>query len=145
MRRPLRGVAALLLWALPAAADSHGDAVIAGALRFDPLHAGAAASTTVYPDGLWGIRADVLVLAGPVLVEGSLVRGLGATWHHLVLAVHAGAGADTSRPAFVISGGVAVDLGLRLGPLGVAADLTVHVAVTHETIVTGTIGLAALF
>jgi hypothetical protein len=125
--------------------ELHGGAAASGLLRLDAPTLGVAAALTLYPEGLWGVRAEAVHVGGVTLVEGQVARGLGATWRHLILAVHAGAGVETTSGAAVIAGGFSTDLGLPLAPLGLELDLGVHQVLGHDLVLTATLGLALLF
>src|SRR5215468_2743665 len=111
--RPLLLLAAL---ASPAAAEVHATLAAGGALRFDAPSFGAWAAAELWPGGLWGARVDVHATDGPLLIEGSVARALGATWRHLVVSVHAGGGADLDRQGVAVAAGFATELGLFIGP-----------------------------
>jgi hypothetical protein len=135
-------------WSVPAAADSHGAVAAGGLFRIDSPSLGVWGAAELWPGGLWGARADIHATSGPILVEGSVARALGATWRHLVVSVHAGAGADLDRSGIAIAAGLATELGLFVGPLALATDLTVHAIVwdgRDDLVVTVTLGVAAVF
>ncbi len=143
-------MAAFLVAALaaPAAAETHGAVAAGGLVRFDAPALGVWAAAELWPGGLLGARVDLVATGGPVLVVASLARALGATWRHLVVAVPAGAGADLDRRGVAVAGGVTAELGLGIGPLALATDLTLHVVVwdgRSDRIATGALGLEAAF
>src|SRR4051794_34488981 len=66
-----------------------------GAVHVNGGHPGAWGSIELWPGGLWGVRADVLWFDdGPLFIEASVVRQLGGARPHLLIFLHAGAGAD---------------------------------------------------
>lgn len=129
-------------------AEIHASLAAGGALRFDAPSFGAWGAAELWPGGLWGARVDLHATDGPLLVEGSVAHALGATWRHLVISVHAGGGADLDRNGVVVAAGFATELGLFLGPLAVATDLTLHGIFwdgRRDLVVTGALGVEAMF
>jgi hypothetical protein len=146
----LRSVALLALLAAVARADEpvHVTAQAGGTLRLDAPSVGFWAAAELWPAGLWGLRADLYRLDGPFLVEGAVSRALGATWRHLVIAAHAGAGVEVEHGDFAVAAGLNTQIGLGVGPLVVATDLALHVVFgdgRSEALVTATLGLGATF
>jgi hypothetical protein len=131
-----------------ARAEVHGTVAGGGLLRFDALGFGFWAAAEVWPGGLWGARLDLDATTGPVLVEASVARALGATWRHLVVSIHGGAGADLADRGVSVAVGLASEVGLGIGPLGLAGDLTTHLVVwdgRRDLVVTAALGVAAVF
>lgn len=131
-----------------AAAPWHATFMGGGDLRIDAPSLGAWAAAELWPSA-WGVRIDAhLGFDGPILVEASAARALGATWRHFVISLHAGAGADLRAPGLALTGGIAVELGLGLGPLMVVGDVTTHFVIWDERsdlVLTATLGLGLAY
>jgi hypothetical protein len=136
-------VAVLLLAANADADELHATLAAGGSLRLDAPALGGWAAAELWPAGLWGVRVDLHRIDGDLLVEGSVSRALGATWRHLVIAAHLGGGVDHDRAA--VAGGLTTELGLGVGPLVLATDLTLHAVAGGDAIVTLALGLGVTF
>lgn len=139
-----------LLTATPRTAHAkvHGSVALGSLLEATEPVIGGWAGADIWPGGKWGGRVDFFWLDYTTwLTELSLVRQLGATRPHLVMAAHFGAGYAESG-AVTLAAGMTTQLGLRLGPLALISDLAFHASIhdgDFDPLITGVLGLAAAF
>ncbi len=118
----------LLSFARVAPAKSHGAIGVGTFTEVTEPAFGGWAGFELWPRGLWGVRLDAFALdfTEGALLEASVGRILGQARPHLVMHAHVGGGYAHPSGIVTVAGGLATQLGLKLGPLALGADATLH-------------------